>query len=497
MKVGEAKLSLLGKARARPDQLRKVVDTAAQLGPAEAYKRAINKLDSYTPLGYSLSGIVEAVGAGAEEFSVGQLVACAGNDHALHAEVNWVPVNLCVPVARRRGAATRRVRDRWRDRDARRATRRGAARRDRLCDRPGPRRPAGRAAVVARRACGWSASTSSTNGAGPRRRPARPRARVPTPTASRASRRRCGARPAARRRSRLHRRRRQRRTIRLNIAARIARDRARVVDIGKTPPRSPVERVLRQGARRPVLALVRAGPLRRPLRARGHRLSGGLRPLDRTPQPRVLRRSRSNTKRCRSTCSCRGTFPVDDATDVYARIADHSLTGSDSCSSTAGSDRTAARTRRQPPIDRAPPDAARTGEPAAARRIHRRRQLRDVDAAAASAWRRTGRADEGRDRASLSAVNAQRQVRLPHAATGERDRSRRRRYRRRLHRDTSSLACRPGVPRARTREGRVRREAARARRRTNSIACSTSCARVATTGSWSVSTGVSRRCSRP
>jgi predicted dehydrogenase/threonine dehydrogenase-like Zn-dependent dehydrogenase len=99
MKVGEAKLSLLGKARARPDQLRKVVDTAAQFGPAEAYKRAINKLDSYTPLGYSLAGIVEAVGAGAEEFSVGQLVACAGNDHALHAEVNWVPINLCVPVA--------------------------------------------------------------------------------------------------------------------------------------------------------------------------------------------------------------------------------------------------------------------------------------------------------------------------------------------------------------------------------------------------------------
>src|SRR4029077_7829614 len=31
-------------------------------------------------------------------FSVGQLVACAGNDHALHAEVNWVPRNLCVPV---------------------------------------------------------------------------------------------------------------------------------------------------------------------------------------------------------------------------------------------------------------------------------------------------------------------------------------------------------------------------------------------------------------
>src|SRR5262249_46835120 len=99
MKIGEAKLSLLGKARARPDQLRKVVDTARQLGPSEAYKRAVNKLDSYTPLGYSCSGVVVEVGAGAEQFSVGQLVACAGNEHALHAEINWVPVNLCVPVA--------------------------------------------------------------------------------------------------------------------------------------------------------------------------------------------------------------------------------------------------------------------------------------------------------------------------------------------------------------------------------------------------------------
>jgi len=99
MKVGEAKLSMLGMARARPDQLRKVVDTATQFGPAEAYKRAVNKLDSYTPLGYSLSGVVEQVGAGAEELTVGQMVACAGNDHALHAEINWVPLNLCVPVA--------------------------------------------------------------------------------------------------------------------------------------------------------------------------------------------------------------------------------------------------------------------------------------------------------------------------------------------------------------------------------------------------------------
>src|SRR3954447_18298597 len=58
----------------------------------------MNKLDSYTPLGYSLCGVVVEVGAGAEEFSVGQVVAAAGNEFALHAEYNWVPVNLCVPV---------------------------------------------------------------------------------------------------------------------------------------------------------------------------------------------------------------------------------------------------------------------------------------------------------------------------------------------------------------------------------------------------------------
>ncbi len=98
MKVGEAKLSLVGKAKARPDQVRKVLDSVAQQGALNTYKKVMNKLDSYTPLGYSLCGVVVEVGAGAEEFSVGQLVAAAGNEFALHAEYNWVPLNLCVPV---------------------------------------------------------------------------------------------------------------------------------------------------------------------------------------------------------------------------------------------------------------------------------------------------------------------------------------------------------------------------------------------------------------
>ncbi len=98
MKVSEARMSLVSKARARPDQVRKLLDSVAQQGALATYQKAMNRLDSYTPLGYSLCGVVVEVGAGAEEFSVGQLVAAAGNEFALHAEVNWVPTNLCVPV---------------------------------------------------------------------------------------------------------------------------------------------------------------------------------------------------------------------------------------------------------------------------------------------------------------------------------------------------------------------------------------------------------------
>jgi predicted dehydrogenase/threonine dehydrogenase-like Zn-dependent dehydrogenase len=100
MKVSEAKMSMVGKARARPDQVRKVLDTVAQQGAVETYKKVMNRLDSYTPLGYSLCGVVTEVGRGAEEFRVGQLVAAAGNEYALHAEYNWVPVNLCAAVPR-------------------------------------------------------------------------------------------------------------------------------------------------------------------------------------------------------------------------------------------------------------------------------------------------------------------------------------------------------------------------------------------------------------
>ncbi|NKQ55756.1 Gfo/Idh/MocA family oxidoreductase [Amycolatopsis sp. K13G38] len=94
MKVSEASMSLVGKARSRPDQVAKVMQSVATNGLAATYRKAMNKLDSYTPLGYSLCGVVEQVGAGIDDVAVGDLVACAGNEHALHSELNWVPRNL-------------------------------------------------------------------------------------------------------------------------------------------------------------------------------------------------------------------------------------------------------------------------------------------------------------------------------------------------------------------------------------------------------------------
>jgi predicted dehydrogenase len=98
MKVREGKMSLLGKAMARPDQVKKVLRTLRQQGPVATFEKVMNRLDSLTPLGYSLAGVVEDVGPEAGEFRRGQRVACGGAECAFHADLVAVPRNLVVPV---------------------------------------------------------------------------------------------------------------------------------------------------------------------------------------------------------------------------------------------------------------------------------------------------------------------------------------------------------------------------------------------------------------
>ncbi len=95
MKVEQARMSLIAKARARPDKVKQVLQSVKQSGVMETYRKIRERLDSLTPLGYSLAGVVEEVGSGVDEFTVGDRVACAGEGIACHAEFVSVPRNLC------------------------------------------------------------------------------------------------------------------------------------------------------------------------------------------------------------------------------------------------------------------------------------------------------------------------------------------------------------------------------------------------------------------
>lgn len=94
MIVDLARKSLLAKARARPDLVRKVIDAARKQGIANALRKVQTKLDTPIPLGYSSAGIVVEVGERVHEYRVGDRVACAGAGYANHADYNYVPRNL-------------------------------------------------------------------------------------------------------------------------------------------------------------------------------------------------------------------------------------------------------------------------------------------------------------------------------------------------------------------------------------------------------------------
>jgi predicted dehydrogenase/threonine dehydrogenase-like Zn-dependent dehydrogenase len=94
MLVEFAEKSLLGKARSRPDLVRQVLDKARREGLLTTFEAVFNRLDQPMPLGYSSAGTIVALGAGLQGFKVGQRVACAGGNYAVHAEFAVVPQNL-------------------------------------------------------------------------------------------------------------------------------------------------------------------------------------------------------------------------------------------------------------------------------------------------------------------------------------------------------------------------------------------------------------------
>lgn len=98
MKVSQARMSLVQKAKERPDQVKLVLATLRSQGLVPTLRKVQERLKAPTTLGYSCAGTVVAVGAEVDEFRVDERVACIGEGVATHAEYNAVPRNLVVRV---------------------------------------------------------------------------------------------------------------------------------------------------------------------------------------------------------------------------------------------------------------------------------------------------------------------------------------------------------------------------------------------------------------
>ena len=98
-----AKKNLLEKALARPDLVRQVLSKLSREGVLSTLDAVRNRLGTDLALGYSNAGIVIEVGKGVTSFVVGDRVACAGGGFASHAEIVRVPRNLATKIPPARG----------------------------------------------------------------------------------------------------------------------------------------------------------------------------------------------------------------------------------------------------------------------------------------------------------------------------------------------------------------------------------------------------------
>jgi predicted dehydrogenase/threonine dehydrogenase-like Zn-dependent dehydrogenase len=94
MVIDLASKSLLGKAMARPKEVKRVLQKLRTEGFFQTLKAVQTKLDEPLSLGYSSAGTVLEVGAGVREVSVGDRVASSG----VHAGIVSVSKHLCAKI---------------------------------------------------------------------------------------------------------------------------------------------------------------------------------------------------------------------------------------------------------------------------------------------------------------------------------------------------------------------------------------------------------------
>jgi len=96
--VAKGTEGLVRKAMRRPELVRQFADKARRDGVAAAVGAVRGRMAQLTPLGYACVGRVLAVGSHVTGVVPGQLVACAGAEHAHHAEIVAVPRNLVAAI---------------------------------------------------------------------------------------------------------------------------------------------------------------------------------------------------------------------------------------------------------------------------------------------------------------------------------------------------------------------------------------------------------------
>ncbi len=90
--------SLVGQVLAQPQRVAKALDMLRNEGVAATVGKLQGNLDLGEPIGYSLSGTVVEVGSEVSAFAPGDRVACAGNANAFHAGFVVVPPLLAVRI---------------------------------------------------------------------------------------------------------------------------------------------------------------------------------------------------------------------------------------------------------------------------------------------------------------------------------------------------------------------------------------------------------------
>jgi predicted dehydrogenase/NADPH:quinone reductase-like Zn-dependent oxidoreductase len=96
--VSFARKGLVAKVLSQPERIQLLLRKMKQVGVMDTVQLAKRKLENPIPLGYSAAGVVIEASADMPQIRPGDRVACAGAQFANHAEVLYIPKNLCVKL---------------------------------------------------------------------------------------------------------------------------------------------------------------------------------------------------------------------------------------------------------------------------------------------------------------------------------------------------------------------------------------------------------------